>query len=102
MNKPEKEIKIIYKDLAEIKPYKNNPRNNAAAVDPVAASIKEFGFKVPIVIDENDEIVTGHVRKLAAEKLGLKKVPCIMADDLTEQQIKAFRIADNKVAEHST
>ena len=68
----------------------------------MAASIKEFGFKVPIIIDKKDEIVAGHTRIMAAEQLGLKKVPCIIADDLTEAQIKAFRIADNKVAEATT
>ena len=85
--------------LSEIKPYKKNPRNNDGAVDYVANSIKEFGFKVPIVIDKNNEIVTGHTRYKAAKKLKLKTVPCIQADDLTDEQIKAFRLADNKVAE---
>jgi len=96
------ELKIIYKTIADIRPYPNNPRHNAPGVDAVAASIKEFGFKVPIIIDSEGEIVAGHTRILAAEQLGLKKVPCIIADDLTEAQIKAFRIADNKVAEATT
>lgn len=85
--------------LSEIKPYKNNPRDNTAAVEPVMQSIKQFGFKVPIIIDKNNEIVTGHTRYKAAKKLKLKTVPCILADDLSDEQIKAFRIADNKVSE---
>ena len=84
---------------ADLKPYENNPRNNDAAVDAVANSIKQFGFKVPIVIDKDNVIVAGHTRLKAAEKLGLDKVPCIVADDLTDEQIKAFRLADNKTAE---
>lgn len=92
-------MKIIEKRISEIQPYENNPRNNDAAVDAVAASIKEFGFKVPIIIDKDNVIVAGHTRLKAAEKLGLAKVPTIMADDLTEKQVKAFRLADNKTAE---
>ena len=94
-----KDLAIIYRDLSELIPYDKNPRNNEAAVDPVAESIREFGFKVPIIIDGNGVIVAGHTRLLAAKKLGLKKVPCVVADDLTEEQIKAFRLADNKVSE---
>lgn len=92
-------MQIINKGLNEIKPYANNPRNNDGAVQYVANSIKEFGFKVPIVIDKNGEIVAGHTRYKAAKKLKLTEVPCIIADDLTEEQVKAFRLADNKVAE---
>lgn len=92
-------MKIIEKKLSDLIPYENNPRNNDGAVDAVAASIKEFGFKVPIVIDKANVIVAGHTRFKASEKLGLEKVPCIVADDLTEQQIKAYRLADNKVGE---
>lgn len=80
-------------------PYENNPRNNDAAVEAVANSIKAFGFKVPIVIDKNNVVVAGHTRLKAAEMLGLEMVPCIVADDLTDAQIKAFRVADNKTAE---
>lgn len=80
-------------------PYKNNPRKNDQAVDAVANSIREFGFKVPVVIDKNGEIVAGHTRYKAAKKLKLKEIPCIIADDLTDEQIRAFRIADNKVGE---
>ena len=83
----------------ELIPYENNPRNNDAAVDAVANSIRQFGFKVPIVIDKHNIIVAGHTRWKAAQKLGLNKVPCIVADDLTEEQINAFRLADNKTAE---
>ena len=83
----------------ELIPYSNNPRNNESAVDAVAASIKEFGFKVPIIIDKDNVIVAGHTRLKAAKKLGIETVPCLIADDLTEDQIKAFRLADNKVSE---
>lgn len=79
--------------------YENNPRNNDSAVEAVAASIKEFGFKVPIIVDKNNVIVAGHTRLKAARMLGIDKVPCIVADDLTPEQIKAFRLADNKVGE---
>ena len=92
-------MKIIEKSISEIIPYANNPRNNEAAVDAVAASIREFGFKVPIIIDKNNVIVAGHTRLRSAEKLGLESVPCVLADDLTEEQVRAFRIADNKTAE---
>lgn len=94
-------MKIIEKKINEIIPYINNPRNNENAIDKVASSIKEFGFKVPIVIDKDNIVVTGHTRLLASKKLGLEAVPCIIADDLTEAQIKAFRIADNKVSEYA-
>lgn len=86
----------------DLVPYENNPRHNDEAVDIVAKSIEEFGFKVPIVIDENMVIITGHTRLKAALKLGIEKVPCIMADDLTDEQIKAFRLADNKTSEFAT
>lgn len=92
-------MQIVNKGLNEIRPYANNPRNNDGAVEYVANSIKEFGFKVPIVIDKDGEIVAGHTRYKAAKKLKLAEVPCIIADDLTEEQVKAFRLADNKVAE---
>lgn len=92
-------MEFVDKKLSEITPYKNNPRNNDEAVEPVAESIKEFGFKVPIVVDKNGEIVNGHTRYKAAQKLGLETVPVIVADDLSEEQIKAFRLADNKVSE---
>lgn len=92
-------MNIIEKKITELKEYENNPRNNDGAVEAVAESIKQFGFKVPIIIDINGIIIAGHTRKKAAEKLGLKTVPCVIADDLTPEQIKAFRLADNKTAE---
>ena len=92
-------MKILTKKIEEITPYENNPRINDAAVDAVANSIRDFGFKNPVIIDKDGVIVCGHTRLKAAKKLGLKTVPCIMADDLTEDQVKAFRLADNKTAE---
>ena len=96
------DMKIVEKPTAEILPYENNPRINDAAVEPVAQSISEFGFKVPIVIDSSGVIICGHTRFKAAQLLGLEKVPCVIADDLTEDQIKAFRIVDNKTSELAT
>ena len=97
-----KEIKIKYMPIAELKAYENNPRNNDEAVPFVANSIKEFGFKNPVIIDADNVIVAGHTRVKAAKSLGMKKVPCIVADDLTPEQIRAFRLADNKTAEIAT
>lgn len=85
--------------ITDLKPYEKNPRMNDNAVPYVANSIKEFGFKVPIIIDKKNVIVAGHTRYKAAQQLGLETVPCIIADDLTPKQIKAFRLADNKTAE---
>lgn len=95
-------MNIVYKKVDDLVPYENNPRNNDEAVDYVANSIKEFGFKVPVVVDKDNVVVAGHTRLKACEKLGITEVPCIVADDLTEDQIKAFRIADNKVSEYAT
>lgn len=95
-------MEIINKKIDELKPYKNNPRFNDDAVEYVAKSIKEFGFKVPIIIDKNNIIVAGHTRYKASLELGLKEVPTIVADDLTDEQVKAFRLADNKVGEKSS
>lgn len=92
-------MQIIDKELNELIPYDKNPRNNEEAVEPLIESIKEFGFKCPIIIDKDNVIVAGHTRFKAAKKLKLKVVPCIVADDLTEEQIKAYRLADNKVSE---
>lgn len=92
-------MQIITKKLSDLRPYARNPRKNDQAVDAVANSIREFGFKVPIVIDKNGEIIAGHTRYKAAKKMKLEEIPCIIADDLTEEQIKAFRLADNKVGE---
>jgi ParB-like chromosome segregation protein Spo0J len=95
-------MEIINKKINDLKPYENNPRFNDEAVEYVANSIKEFGFKVPIIIDKNNVIVAGHTRYKASMELGLKEVPCIIADDLNEEQIKAFRLADNKVSEKAS
>ena len=95
-------MQIIEKSITEITPYEKNPRKNDEAVEYVANSIKEFGFKVPIVIDKNGVIVAGHTRYKAAQELGVEKLPCVIADDLTEEQIKAFRIADNKTSEKAS
>lgn len=92
-------MNVIDKKLNELIPYEKNPRKNDEAVKYVMKSIKEFGFKVPIVIDKNNVIVCGHTRYKASKKLKLDTVPCIIADDLTEEQIKAYRLADNKVSE---
>nr|DAH53902.1 MAG TPA: adenine specific DNA methyltransferase [Caudoviricetes sp.] len=92
-------IRIEEREITELVPYKNNPRKNDAAIKNVVASIKNFGFKVPIVIDKNNIIVCGHTRYKAAQELKLNTVPCIIADDLTPEQIKGFRLADNKTAE---
>lgn len=94
-------MQVVELKLPEVKPYEKNPRKNDEAVKYVVESIKQFGFKVPIVIDKNNVIVCGHTRYKAAKKLKLNTVPCILADDLTEEQIKAYRLADNKVAEKS-
>ena len=95
-------MKLIELSIDEIIPYENNPRKNDNAVDKVAESIKEFGFKVPIIIDKKNIIIAGHTRYKAAKKLDIKKVPVITAEDLTEEQVKAFRIMDNKASEFAT
>ena len=95
-------MEIVEKSLKEIKPYEHNPRNNEDSVQFVANSIKQFGFRVPIIIDKDNVIVAGHTRYLACQQLKMKTVPCVYADDLTPEQIKAYRIADNKTAERST
>lgn len=92
-------MNIVEKDINELVMYENNPRKNDEAVDYVIESISNFGYKQPIVIDKDNVIVCGHTRLKALKKMGIKKVPCIVADDLTPQQIKAYRLADNKVAE---
>ncbi len=92
-------MQIIQKRLEELSEYSNNPRNNAGAVEPVANSIREFGFKVPIVATADGVIIAGHTRYKAAKLLQLETVPVIVADDLTESQAMAYRLADNKTAE---
>jgi len=93
---------IIYLPVKDLKPYQNNPRKNAGAVDAVAASIKEFGFRPPIIIKDDGTVINGHTRLKAAKKLGMKEVPCIRVTDLTEEQIKQFRLIDNKTSELSS
>ena len=92
-------MKVEAKSIDDIKPYENNPRNNDDAVDAVANSIKEFGWQQPIVVDIGGVIIAGHTRYKAAQKLGLKTVPVVVADNLTEEQVKAYRLADNKSGE---
>lgn len=92
-------IEIVMRKIGELKPYENNPRHNDMAVDAVAASIQQFGFKNPVIIDKDGVIVAGHTRYKAAKKQGITDIPCISADDLSDEQIKAFRLADNKTAE---
>lgn len=92
-------MEIIVKNIGDIFPYENNPRKNEKAVGPVAESLKEFGWQQPIVIDKDNIIVAGHTRWEAAQRLGLKEVPCIIADNLTPDQVRAYRLADNKTAE---
>lgn len=92
-------MKVELWNIEDVKPYANNPRDNEAAIDAVMASIREFGFRQPIVVDGEGVILVGHTRLLAAKKLGLAKVPVHVARDLTPAQIKAYRIADNKTAE---
>ena len=94
-------MKIIEKRLKDLQPYENNPRKNDNAVPYVVESIKRYGFKNPIIIDKEGVIIAGHTRYLASMELGLEKVPCIIADDLTDEQIKEFRLVDNKTAEFS-
>ena len=94
-------MKIVEKRLDEIRPYENNPRRNDEAVQYVAESIRQFGWKQPIVIDRDGVIIVGHTRYKAAHSLGLEAVPCMIADDLTPEQVKAYRIADNKVSDFS-
>lgn len=85
--------------IEKVKPYDKNPRKNKAAVDYVANSIKEFGFQQPIVVDKDMVVIAGHTRLKAAKKLKIKEVPVVIADNLTEEQVKAYRLADNKTAE---
>ena len=92
----------VIKNIDEIIPYINNPRDNEPAVDAVASSIKKFGFNQPIAIDSKNEIIAGHTRYKAAKKLDLKEVPCVIIDDLTDEEVRAYRLADNKVAEKAT
>ena len=88
--------------INEIKPYESNPRNSELSLPKVKDSIKNFGFNQPILVDKDNVIITGHTRYKAAKELELDNVPCIIVTDLSEQQIKAYRIADNKVGQDSS
>lgn len=94
-------MQIVNLRIEDIHEYENNPRDNEGGVDKCAESIKQYGWKQPIVVDKNGVIIAGHTRYKAAIKLGHKEIPCIIADDLTEEQVRAYRIADNKVADFS-
>lgn len=94
-------LKIIYKESKELKEYENNPRQNDRTVEKLIESIQEYGFLIPILIDKNNIIVAGHARKRAADSLKLKEVPCIYVENLTSEQVKKFRLVDNKTAEFS-
>ncbi len=94
--------RIEYRKLSDIRPYENNPRNNEAAVDKVAASIREFGFDNPILLDRDGVVIAGHTRLEAAKKLGLASAPCIVLDHLSPEQARALRLADNKTSEAAT
>lgn len=96
-----KRMVIEYVDINDIIPYDYNPRDNEKAIPAVAASIKAFGFLVPCVIDDNNVLVAGHTRTEGAKLLGMQEVPCIRASHLTQEQINAFRLIDNKVAEQA-
>ena len=95
-------MKIIEKNVSEITPYANNPRKNDEAVEKVAESIKQFGFKQPIVVDSDGIIIVGHTRYKAALQLGFERVPVLVADDLNAEQAKAYRLADNKTNEFAS
>lgn len=95
-------MNIIEIPINQLKPYKKNARFNENAVPKVAESIRQFGFKVPIVVDKNMVVITGHTRLEASKQLGLEKVPCIIADDLTPKQVKAFRLVDNRTSEFAS
>jgi ParB-like chromosome segregation protein Spo0J len=92
-------MNIKNSDISKIIPYARNPRKNDSAISKVMASLKEFGFQQPIVVDKDNVIIVGHTRYLAAQKLGIKEIPVQVAEHLTEAQCKAYRIADNKVGE---
>lgn len=94
-------MKIEYRDIEAVTPYENNPRDNRRAVDLVAGSIDNYGFLQPVVISPDGTVIVGHTRLEAARKLGLKQIPVVIADNLTEEQANAYRIVDNKVGELS-
>ena len=95
-------MNIVEKRLDEIRPYENNPRFNDDAVDYVASSIEAYGWKQPIVVDKDGVIIVGHTRYKAAQQLGYEAVPVLVADDLTPDEVNAYRLADNKVSDFSS
>lgn len=95
-------MEIIYKNIEDLKEYENNPRINNSAVDYISKSIQQFGFRIPIVIDKDNTIVCGHTRYKACKKLDIYKIPCVIINDLTKEQIKAFRLIDNKSSEQAS
>ena len=95
-------MNIIELEIDEIKPYKDNPRVNKDAITVVKNSLSKFGWQQPLVLDKNNEIVVGHTRYYAAIELGMKKIPCLIADDLNDEKIKAYRIMDNKSSEYAS
>lgn len=93
-------LNIVYRQIKDLKPYKKNAKkHNKEQVEQIANSIKEFGFTQPVIVDKNNEVVAGHGRILGAKKAGLKSVPTVCLEDLTEEQIKAYRLVDNKLNE---
>lgn len=94
-------LKIEYIDIKEIKPYENNPRDNKNAIKSVAKSIERYGFKVPVLINTDNIIISGHTRYEASKILKIKKIPCIKVENLTDEKINLFRVIDNKSSEYS-
>lgn len=94
-------MEIINIKINDLKPYENNPRNNESAIEDVIHSISNYGFRIPLVVDKDYVIICGHTRYEASKRIGLKELPCVIADDLSEEQIKAFRLVDNKTHEYS-
>ena len=99
---PTKDLRVKYVPIGDVRPYEDNPRRNDGAVQAVAASLREFGWKQPIVVDADGTIVVGHTRYKAAQALGMDEVPVVVASDLTPEQCAAYRLADNRVGELAT
>jgi ParB family chromosome partitioning protein len=95
-------VKVANLKISEVKPYKSNPRINDDAIEIVAKSLEEFGFQQPLVLDKNKEIIVGHTRLLAAKNLKMETVPCVIAENLSDEKIKAYRIMDNKSAQYAS
>lgn len=96
-----KEWQVEWLEINSLNPYENNARKNDATIPYLKNSIQRFGFRVPLVIGKGNVVVCGHTRLIAALELGMEKLPCVRADDLTDAELKAFRLADNKVQELS-